>query len=203
MKELHTSKPLLLGIIGLPGAGKTHFASEFSVMFGAPLVELDLLGRTVFGTGRVTKEHEEGIKRLFWHLAQEQSKAKRTFILDGLLNTYAGRSEARALAKKAGYDVLLLWVQTSEAVARDRATKPKRGASNTILTSQAFDHAVKGFEPPRATEEHVVLSGQRTFTSQVRPILTRLAEAHESQLQPPKPNVRPPERPQRRNIFIR
>lgn len=205
MKELHTTKPLLLGMIGLPGAGKSRFAGEFSVMFGAPVIEMEGLRRLVFGDRPITRDDEDGLKRLYWHLAEEQAKSKRTFILDGNLHTYGARTEARTLAKKAGYDVLWLWVQTSEPIARDRATKLHRGATNTILTPEAFNHAVKAFEAPRASEDHVVISGQRLFSSQVRPILARLAEAHESQLQAPRPVERPPERerPPRRNIFIR
>lgn len=205
MKELQTSKPLLLGMLGLPGAGKSRFASEFSTMFGAPVIEMERLRRLVFATRPITKDDEEGLKRLYWHLAEEQAKTKRTFILDGNLHTYGARTEARTLAKKAGYDVLWLWVQTSEPIARDRATKLHRGATNTILTPEAFSHAIKAFEAPRSSEDHVVLSGQRTFSSQVRPILARLAQSHEAKLQAPRPVERPPEseRPPRRNIFIR
>lgn len=206
MKELHTTKPLVIGIIGLPGAGKTHFAREFSSMFGAPAIEAELLSRTIFAGRATTREDEEGLARAYWALASEFFKMNRTFILDGHLHTYANRSEVRALAKNAGYDVLWVWVQTSEAVARDRATRVKRNPANTILTAQQFTQATKSFQPPRASETHVVTSGQRTFSSQVRPILARLAEAHESKLQTPRPTERPsdqPDRPQRRNIFIR
>lgn len=211
MKELQTSKPLILGIIGLPGAGKTHFAREFSEMFGAPVVEMDVLRQLVFGDRNTSKDDEDGLKRLYWHLATEQAKSKHTFILDGNLSSYGTRSEARTMAKKAGYEILWIWVQTSELVARDRSTRAKRGGTNTIMSQQAFDNAVKSFELPRNVEPHVVTSGQRTFSSQVRPILARLAEAHQARLQAPHAGERTVESPQRpnrdlpprRNIFIR
>lgn len=199
MKELNTQKPLVLGLIGLPGAGKSKLAQQFSTMFGAPVIDAGLLRRTVFGDRIPNKQYELGLRAAFWSLADELFKTKRTFLLDGNLNSFAARSEARAAAKKAGYDVLWLWVQTSEAVARDRATAAKRGSENIIIPTAAFDRAVTLFEAPRAGEEHVVLSGQRTFNSQVRPILKKIAEGHEAKLQPPRPS----DRPARRSIFIR
>ena len=203
MKELHTTKPLILGIIGIPGAGKTNFAKDFSSMFGAPALEVDGLRRNIFGERAPTKVEEAGILRAYWSLAGELIKSKHTFILDGSLHAYAYRSEVRNLAKKSGYDILWLWVQTSESVAQERSTSRNRGSTNTILTIQEFTKAVTSFEPPRANEEYIVTSGQRNFSSQVRPILAKLAQVHESKLKPVRPTDRTDERPPRRNIFIR
>lgn len=205
MKELTTTKPLVLGLIGLPGAGKSHFAQEFSKMFGAPVIEADLLRRSLFGDSAVPKNLESGMKTAYWALADELFKSKKIFVLDGHLDSYAGRGDARARAKKAGYDIMWLWLQTSESVAEDRATKRKRGATNTLHTTETFARALGAFEPPRPSEPHVVTSGQRTFSSQVRPVLKKIAEGHEARLGQPKPDDRPASnqpRP-RRNIFIR
>ena len=203
MKELHTTKPMILGIIGMPGAGKSSFAREFSSMFGAPTLEIDGLRRNIFGTRVTTKSDEAGLLAAYWSLAAELIKSKRTFIMDGSLHTYTNRSEVRTLAKKSGYDILWLWVQTSESVARERTLERKRGSTNIMLTTAEFTNAVKSFEPPHPNEEYIVTSGQRTFSSQVRPILAKLAKVHESKLRPVRPIDRPDERPPRRNIFIR
>jgi predicted kinase len=193
MKELHTQRPLVIGLVGLPGAGKSTFAIGFSSMFGAPTISAGQLQREIFGTTSPTPAQTAGLKRVFWTITAELFKAKHIFILDGHANSYADRSEIRAHAKKAGYDVLFVWVQTSEEIAASRAINPKRGANNLAISQAAFEKAFHSFEAPRASEDHVVLSGQRTFASQVRPILKRIAEGHEAKIQPP----------QRRNIFIR
>lgn len=207
MKELKTARPLVIVLIGLPGAGKSTFAREFSTVFGAPTIEVGLLQREIFGTKAPTLDQQDGVKRAYNALAAELFKSKRMFILDGNANTYADRSDIRALAKKAGYDVLFVWVQTSEPVARARATKPVKSATNLPLSDTAFTKAGKLLEAPRANEDHIVVSGQRLFASQVRPILKKIAEGHTASLSLPERGTRDsrdePERPPRRNIFIR
>ena len=48
MKSLSLAKPLVLVVIGLPGAGKSFFARQFSETFGAPMVSGDRI-RHVLG----------------------------------------------------------------------------------------------------------------------------------------------------------
>lgn len=196
MKELSTKKPLVIGVMGIPGAGKSRFAGEFSTMFGAPVIDKSRLARDIFGVTKVNKTYHDGLDRAFWTLVGEELKSKRAFLVDGNLNTNANRAQLRAAAKKAGYDVLLIWVQTSEAVAESRVVTNKRDARY----SEADFTKLRTVDAPGPRDDYIVVSGQHTFASQARPILKRIAgDGDRGSLTPPPRDATRP----RRNIFIR
>ncbi|MBI3889304.1 hypothetical protein HY312_01855 [Candidatus Saccharibacteria bacterium] len=41
MKSLNLTKPHLIVVVGIPGAGKTYFGQQFSTTFNAPYLKYD------------------------------------------------------------------------------------------------------------------------------------------------------------------
>jgi len=173
MKSLSLSKPHIVIIVGIPGAGKSYFADYFSDTFNAPLISLDKISKKLFGHRTFNEKEKSILARISGHFIDELLKTKQTIVLDGLSET---RTDRQAIAKKAhqeGYETLLVWVQTESAAAKNRVVKAAKGQA-PIMTTEQFDSALKRFSPPHTLEKAVVISGKHTHASQLKIVLGRL-----------------------------
>jgi len=93
---------------------------------------------------------------------------------------------------KAGYELMLIWVQVDQETAMIRA---KRASG---VTQAEYREDSKRFMAPLQSEKPLVISGKHTFASQAKVALKRLS--------PPRPAQKPSERPQqahRGQIIVR
>lgn len=170
MKSLQLSKPHCIIVIGVPGSGKTTFAEKFAETFHAPFVNplafTDQLGL------ETTSETAEMIADKLLDIVLP---SQQTIIYEPLSGS---RTERVALARRvrgAGYEPLLVWVQTDLPAAKQRMTRSTR-TTPPLLSDAEFETRLKRFTPPHASEKFIVVSGMRTYASQVKPLLKRLAE---------------------------
>jgi predicted kinase len=186
MKPLSLNQPHVIVMVGIPGSGKTHFAEKFAETFNAPYIHhqkiVDLAGNT------------DMAKSLIEYQLNELLKTRQPIIIEGPTDTRVARTELNKKIRAAGYEPLLVWVQTDEAAAKTRATKKQK--NQPAISEREFDQILKHFSAPNAAEKPVVISGKHTYTSQIKPVLQRLSR-------PPLPSPATPERPRRRNITVR
>lgn len=191
MKSLSLSRPLIVFVIGLPGAGKSFFARQFAETFNAPIVSYDYLRYQMFPEPAFSPEEEGLIATIAGNEFGELLKTQRTIIVDGGNNSYERRQELAKLAKKKGYGSLLVWVQTDERSARFRATnrKPNREGDklNASMTIETFATAKAAFMAPGKGEDFVVISGKHTYSTQAKVVLRRFVTT-----QPPAAATAPP-----------
>lgn len=183
MKSLSLSRPLVMMMIGRPGAGKSFFARQFSTMFGAPVVSYDRLRFELFSQPTFSNEEQDILDRLVAYQVEELLKTNRTFIVDGGCNSKVARANFARLAKLAGYGTLSVWVQTDDATCQLRATKrSKRRADdvyNVSLTPDQFINQSKRLTQP-TSESHVVISGKHTYNTQARTVLKKIIEPRQA-----------------------
>ncbi|PLS81486.1 hypothetical protein CYG49_01895, partial [Candidatus Saccharibacteria bacterium] len=117
------NKPLVILVVGLPGAGKSFFAKRFSETFGAPVVSYDRIRFEINPEFEMSVEKEGAVHRLARYQIEELLKTKRSIIIDGGANTRADRLTLTQLAKKAQYNSLVIWVQTDVATCQQRALR--------------------------------------------------------------------------------
>jgi hypothetical protein len=79
------------------------------------------------------------------------------------------RMELTKQAHEAGYDTLLIWVQTDPATAKARALKDKN------QNADEYDKQTKRFVAPLASEKPVVISGKHTYATQAKVVLKKLS----------------------------
>lgn len=201
MKSLSLSKPHVLVMVGFPGSGKSFFADKFAEMFNAPLASREKIAATL---GHESKEIEDVVLS---HL-RELLKTKQSIVVDGIGDTRAVRGEILRKAHEAGYEVLLVWVQTDPATAKSRSAKKSADTTHRHLSGSEYDSAAKRFTPPNAIEKPVVISGKHTYATQAKVVLKKLTEPRASisrhvaapirtDSQPPQPSSG------RRNVIIR
>jgi len=195
MKSLQLAQPHLLMLVGIPGSGKSFFAEKFATTFGAPSVAIERV--------RPFTVDDAGARIVIAEQIKELVKTQRTIIIDGITETRAERVELGHIAHAAGYETLLIWVQTDPATAKARALKPGKDTSKIELTSDEYDQVLSCFAPPNQAEKSVVISGKHTYASQAKVVLKKLSEPRPS---PPRENTLPA-RPRsgsiRRNITVR
>lgn len=190
MKPLTPTTPHAIIMVGIPGSGKTTFAERFAHTFQAPFVNQRLISRIA----DITDESAETIAS---YMTDELLKTNRSIVYEG--NTYSKVSR-QALIKKvssAGYQPLLVWVQTESVESKRRATKKQKDGSE--LSSEQFDAAIKRFTPPSINEKAIVISGKHTYATQLKIVLKHIASNQRptTAIDQPSPRVRS------RNIILR
>lgn len=163
MKSLQLSRPYLLLAIGIPGAGKSTFASKFAQTFNTPFIDYVELADLV--------KDEKTFTKVANYLMRQLLLTKNTIVLDGLGDKVADRRQLIEIAHKNGYIPLFIWVQTEPATAEQRVARGK-GAKMTI---EQFDNGILQFQNPVKGEPVLVISGKHTYASQARAVLKRLA----------------------------
>lgn len=179
MKSLSLPQPLVIVMVGIPGSGKSYFARQFASMFSAPLVSTDFVRHTLFPDSVYSREEDALVSDITLAQLTELLKTNKTLIYDGGSNARIERQDIEKLARAAGYEPLLLWVQTDTPTAQIRSTKrsTRRGddALNSPMDTETFDAVVRRFTQPHAKEDVVVISGKHTFAAQARVVLKRLS----------------------------
>ena len=178
MKPLQLHKPHLLVVVGLPGAGKTYFASQFSDTFNAPYIDYDFYAKRI--------GNEKTAEELATHTLMQLIRTKQSIIIEGVGTARDDRREIVRVANKYGYDVLYIWVQTEPQTAEQRVVRSK----TATMTKDEYDERVKKFELLMRNESHVVISGRHTYASQAKTVLKRLAADRPAPASVPIP-VRP------------
>ena len=206
MKSLSLSKPLIIITVGLPGAGKSFFARQFSETFGAPIVSYDRLCYELFADPTYSKDERTIISRVALAQTEELIKTHKTFIVDGGGNTKAERMHLKKLAEKNGYGILAVWAQVDEPTARQRSLKRSKRKKDDIynqsISEEQFEKDKKRFTPPAVNEHYVVISGKHVHATQARVVLKKLVTPRE-EAKPTVPQRQDISRPNRRNLKIR
>ena len=186
MKSLSLAKPLVLVIVGLPGAGKSFFARQFSETFSAPVVSINQLAYLLESENG--KDEQKKAMQLATYQLEELLKTHKTILVDGIGATQAERVELRKIAKNKGYDVLLVWVQTDTTTAQFRSMRRSKqrldDKFNASMSAEEYDKAARRFHPPLANEPSIVISGKHTYATQAKIILKKLAGPREAQIAP-------------------
>ena len=186
MKQLSLTKPHAIIMVGIPGSGKTFFAEKFSETFRAPLISREKL--SAFAPNAADK--------LADYLLEEFLKTGQSLVIEDGTDTRTARIDLSRKIKAAGYEVLLVWVQTDASTAKLRSMKA------TGKSSDEYDRVAKRFTPPAAPEKPVVISGKHTYATQAKVVLQRLSAPRAEISNHTTPPIRSEERP-RRNITIR
>lgn len=168
MKSLNLTKPHLIVVVGIPGAGKTYFAEQFSAMFNAPFISTQEVETLV--------DNPETAKATMNYILEKLVQTKQTLLLEGFGSSRVERHDIAAFARKKGYQPLFIWVQTEPNTAHARATK-----GTTSMSRVDFEQLAEAFQPLSSSEKYMVISGKHTYASQARNVLKKLTESRAEQ----------------------
>jgi len=204
MEALTLSSPMVIVVVGPPGSGKSFFADQFAKTFGAALVSEDKIRWTLFANHTYSDNENVMVAQVADLIITELFHTNKTFVLDGGYNTKSARDALNTHAKKAGFRVLTIVVQTDEPAARRRALKrdPKKHEDQykQSLTLDEFTRQCKLYQPPAVNQDAVVISGKHTYQAQARVVLKKMVETQGTR--PAAPATRPAPTVRSRGPFI-
>ncbi len=183
-KRFSLQQPYLILIVGIPGAGKTFFAQQFSDMFNAPFINLNSMRHQLFAEPTYDREEDGQIASLIKPIIEEITKTKQTVIVEGGLDARVDRQAYARLAKQQGYRLLTVWVQNVATTARTRSTRGTPDRKTELMSAESFQKILTRFTSPNQAEQPVVISGKHTFSTQLRHVLRRIAENRDQRLTP-------------------
>ena len=160
MKSLSLSSPHIIAMVGIPGAGKTHFAAQFAETFVAPFICHHGL--------QPLSNNDDAVHGATLDILKEVMKTKQTIVYEGETDRRVERMELARLARSQGYKVLFVWVQTDQATSQNRSKKS--------IPTELYQARLRTFSPPHESEPHIVISGKHTYSTQARTLLKRLTE---------------------------
>ena len=140
------SKPYAILVFGAPMSGKTTFAEQFSAKFNAPFLNFNDL-----------REQCRLTRKVALILIEQLAKCKKTLVIEGGLDTEKQRNEIRDILSRAGYNPVLIWVQTDLNAIKQRMRK-------------------KFHNVPADYEDFLVISGKHMFQTQYKNVLVSLSE---------------------------
>ena len=203
MKSLSLSKPHLIVMVGIAGAGKSFFAEQFAETFQAPLVSAEQIEHVLHRTTNDPKTVKVASDLLIKRQLSQLFKTKHSIIVDGSSDTRTERLEFAKLARAHHYEIMFIWVQTEPVTAKQRAIKSRRAHPHKpAISSEQYDVAVRRFTTPNTLEKPLVISGKHTYASQAKIVLRKLAEPRSEMSTVSAPPVRN-RRTAGRSILIR
>lgn len=182
-------------MVGVPGSGKSFFAESFAQTFNAPFVSLEKISPYAVDSASAMQLMQQHVDELL--------KTNRSVIVEGGTDTRVEREKLMRKAKSAGYETLVVWVQTDPTTAKVRSVRDSKNKANRTLSSDEYDRTVKRFTPPNKIEKPTVISGKHTYATQAKIVLKKLSATRTEISTHTTAPVRTEERSRRNNIIVR
>lgn len=189
MKQLQLSPPLLILVMGYPGAGKSFFARQFSEQYGIARVSEDRIRYELFAEPNFSQDEAEILSAVTTYMLEQLMQTGSPVICDAHLLKQKQRKMYSELAHKNGYRCLTVWLQTDAETAAFRASKrDKRNPDSKYsfnLSPGIFETLRSQLERPLEREVSVVVSGKHAFKSQCLTVLRKIATIYSEGLSNP------------------
>lgn len=192
MKQLKLNPPLLILTMGYPGSGKTFFSRQFAEQYDIPRLSEDIIRFELFEQPQYNHDEAEIIDRVLKYMLSEMVKTQQTVIVDGLFLKKSDRESIKKLAKTAGYQMLIVWLQTDlqtsahRAANRDRRNPDSKYSFN--MNQMIFDKIKATLHRPDSKDETLVISGKHAYRSQSLSVLRKIAGIYAEQATDTKPS---------------
>ncbi len=150
----------LIIICGISFAGKSTLGRAIAARFGYAEVDVDETKIALFGPDI----QDEDLSHPDWvriyaetdYLIERYLRSGQT-VVDASRNfRKLERQAARAIAEKGQAEVITIFVDTPEAVARQRLLENRVTKTRVNLTDEAFDELLQVTEPPEADEHPLI-----------------------------------------------
>lgn len=170
---------MLFYTVGLPGAGKTTFASRLSYWLGAPHLRGDKIGLELFRFPTFSPQERQMVYAEMRRRAGDNLRSGKAVLYDAAVNTRAQRQQLVSLAKQHSGQAIGVWVEAPLPLAKKRAGSLRDsglfGPVARIIPPHIFDQYAAAFEAPTTDEDIVIVAGDALFFLQYRRLQRQLA----------------------------
>jgi len=150
------SKSMLIVVFGLPGSGKSYFASKLAHQLKATYISSDITRNKLLTEKTYSHAEKLSIYKAMISKAIKTLKSNSTVTMDGTFYKKSIRDMARQTAKKCEAEILFMEVISSKDVIKERVER-KREYSDADFS--VYLKIKEEFEV--MTEEHLTLESKR------------------------------------------
>jgi predicted kinase len=173
MSSKSFTSPLFILMHGLPAAGKSSFARQYAAASRMAHINSDRIRFELYDDAQFSSSENRMVLRLSVYMAEMLLGQSQPLIFDMNLPSQAMRNEVKSLARRYGYNFVVVWVQTNEEEAMRRAGARDRRRPDDkyspAIGPQLFERvASKSGQPNPERETVAVISGQQSFAQQQR-----------------------------------
>lgn len=167
-------------MLGIPGAGKTSIAEYIADITKAVHVSSDQFRKHMFDNPEnITEIEHDQIYDMLDYIAEQILKSGKSVIYDANLNQYVHRLEKYQICKDVGAEPKLVWVKTSEEVARKRATEqadlhPQHRPFGN-MRAETFERLAAQMEEPKKDEKAAVISGDEINKTEIKTVVKSMS----------------------------
>lgn len=168
------NKPSLFILLGVPGSGKSYFASNIVESYGGLWLNSDKTRVELYGPNWDTEvtdpklRYEAVFSKMNDTVLKELSKGSDVFF-DANNHKKEHRDEFRKLAESVGANTIVLYVNTPEEVSDMRAVNRKVSPyQNPTMSAEKLQKHKNLFEAPYPDEETISIDGTKEFKLQKR-----------------------------------
>lgn len=178
--KISTTKPIMVLLYGLPGAGKTYFARNLAEFLNCAVIHSDRIRNELFEEPRFDEQENSIVTHLMNYMSEEFLNAGVNIVYDTNAMRKAQRHQLRELARKKHAKTVLVWFQVDPDTAYSRLGKRDRRTADDKFavdyTQSEFREFASHMQHPEPTEDYVVVSGKHTFPSQKTAFFKKLME---------------------------
>jgi len=113
---------MIVFVLGLPGSGKSYFASRLADRLGADYVNSDRLRKALFPKRTYSKAEKEAVYKAMLKKMEEATAQNKSLVLDATFHKQATRE---MFLKNAQQDVFFIEVWAKENIIKERLKKPR------------------------------------------------------------------------------
>ncbi|MDP4147946.1 MAG: AAA family ATPase [Bacteroidota bacterium] len=116
---------MIIIVLGLPGSGKSYFASRFAKRIHADYVNSDRVRKSMFPARSYSEKEKASVYDEMLELTRRSVKQRKDLVLDA---TFYKDELRRKFADAAGGELIFIEVEAEEAIVKERL-KQKRADS--------------------------------------------------------------------------
>lgn len=138
---------------GLPGSGKSFFASRLAEAAGAIYLSSDKLRKTMAASGKYTRADKLAVYRAL-ALRTEETREKNTWVVvDATFSHRDMRNIFLDLAARLFVPCVFIWLYADEALIKQRLGKPRPDSEADYAVYETLRDQCEAIETPHTTLE--------------------------------------------------
>jgi predicted kinase len=166
-----SSTPALIAVSGLPGSGKSHFCRQLATYLSFPILESDVMRRTLYTTPTHSHAESERLFRACYMLIEDLLRKGISVIFDATNLVERHREQLYRIADNTKAKLILVRIEAPPQVVQQRL----RGRSAGIDQADNSDAGWDVYERMSKTAQRILRNHFAVDTSQdIMPVINRI-----------------------------